>query len=124
MDRALLHQLAGGEFAFERTERKEPRAFPLKVKEKVGGPFLPSVRRDSTFHQDWLRRMAQRARRALSRQRLDVARTIKPTHSKVPTHDETPLLPEQWMMPLDGTCATSELLNWLVHKDLPGGEES
>jgi hypothetical protein len=82
---------------------------------------FPSSYRDLATQQEWLSRLAQRAARAGSIQsQFDSTGTAKLTQNNVQIPDHLPSLQEQWAMPLNGMCASFDLLNRIVQEYLPG----
>lgn len=60
--------------------------------------------------------MAQRAAGASRSAERDAVGTVKATRSEMQGHGEVAALAEQWRVPLDGLCASSELLDRLVQE--------
>jgi hypothetical protein len=135
-ERSLLSRLAGGGLAFESTEPQQARSSSAKGKHNVafGGAALgearsfaetgkrsealfPPVCRDSAAQRDWLNHLAQKAGRAITRKQPNTTETAKPTQGDAQRPGQSPSLQEQWATPLDGTCASLELLYRFVQKD-------
>ncbi len=117
-DRLLLSRLAGSNIPFEAAERVETRRSSA-VREGDEASF-PCAHRDSAAQQDWLSRVARRARRPLGRQPVALAEAAERIQSGVLPSGQSRSPVEQWSMALDGQSASLELLNQLVDGDLPG----
>ena len=89
---------------------------------KSSEAFPPPGDRDSATQQDWLNRLAQRAGRAGIQKQPNRTGTAKLARDDAPIPDHLRSLQEQWAMPLNGMCASRELLKRLVQDDLPDRE--
>lgn len=140
-DGSLLNRLAGGNLVFESTEPQQAGSSPVKGKHDVafGGTeqkqtrsfsatgkssaaVFPPACRESAARQDWLNRLGQRAGKAMTQKQPDTTGSAKLAQDDAQVSGQSPSLQEQWSMPLDGMCASLDLLNRLVQEDLPGGE--
>ncbi|MFH0344621.1 MAG: hypothetical protein ACHBNF_21420 [Chromatiales bacterium] len=132
---SLLNRLAGGKLTFQSTAQSSPvkgkhdvvfggtaqeqtRSFSATGKSNAA--IFPPACRESAAQQDWLNRLGQRAGKAM--RQPDTTGSAKPAQDDAQVSGQSPSLQEQWAMPLDGTCASLDLLNRLVQEDLPGGE--
>ncbi len=137
-DPSLLSRLADSKLAFEGTGPQQARSSPMNRKHNVAfrgmeqepirsfsttekTPFSAECR-DSAFQQDWLGRLAQRVGRVMISKYPDTARVAKFAQDDAQLPGQSPSLVEQWTMPLDGACASLDLLDRLVQEDFPGDE--
>ncbi|NJD69870.1 MAG: hypothetical protein FIA90_14690 [candidate division NC10 bacterium] len=120
-DRLLLSRLVGSVIAFERTEQANIRFSQVKEKHPKEAS-VPSVCGDPAARQDWLNRLAQRAGKMITQEQSDTTGTATPAQGNAQMPSQSPSLEEQWTMPLDGTCASLDMLDRLVQEDFPGDE--
>ncbi len=134
---SLLNRLAGSKLTLESTAQSSPvkgkhdvalggtaqrqtRSFSATGKSSAA--VFPPACRESAAQQDWLNRLGQRAGRIITQKRQDTTGSAKISQDDAQVSGQSPSLQEQWATPLDGMCASLDLLNRLVQENLPGGE--
>jgi hypothetical protein len=143
-DRLLLSRLAGDKLILEEKEQREARAYPVGRKRDIASTppeplqtslllasrtrsdvLLAPVNQDFGTQQDWLSGLVQRAGKVLDWKKPEVAGIAKYRKDKLQAPGQAPLLTEQWTIPLDGICASLDMLHRLATREnSPRGIES
>lgn len=133
-DRSLLNRLAGDKFSFTRPYPEQARSSSAKaaigalaegaepgrhrslMATKSGETRFPSLRPDASALREWLGRLVQRAGEAVAQQQPFAVPRKSAARRDERLPELSPTLRTQWALPLEGACASQELLNRFAHK--------
>jgi hypothetical protein len=114
VERSLLHRLAGGELSS--TGRQQVRSSQMKIKARGSKAGFLAVHRDLYPPVDLPSRLVQRVKKVMGLRQEGAVRTAKAAQGDAQFSDRWPSLTAQWAMPLNGTSAPLDLLDWLAYR--------
>ncbi|MGR9046375.1 MAG: hypothetical protein ACU83N_13865 [Gammaproteobacteria bacterium] len=140
-DRSLLNRLAGDKFSFARPSPEQARSSSAKAgidalfEGAEQGRFrsftvmqpdemrFPPLRPDASVLREWLGSLAQRAGQAVADKQPITGTRSNPAQQDERLPEFSSTLRGQWALPVEGACASRELLNRLVQQKIQGDED-